>query len=61
VTRRPAVDAIVAADAMPGVHAFYAGAAFGPSASRRDVPGTYLGDDIIEAADILERTLAEAA
>lgn len=61
VTRRPAVDAIAAADALPGVHAFYAGAAFAPTASRRDVPGTYLGDDIIEAADIVERTLADAA
>jgi MerR family transcriptional regulator, light-induced transcriptional regulator len=61
VTRRPAVEAIAAADALPGVHAFYAGAAFGPVASRKDVPGTYLGDDIVEAADILERTIADAA
>lgn len=61
VTRRPAVEAIAAADALPGVHAFYAGAAFGPPAARKDVPGTYLGEDIIEAADILERVLADAA
>ena len=61
VTRRPAVEAIVAADALAGVHAFYAGAAFGPAAARKDVPGTYLGEDIIEAAEILERVLADAA
>jgi hypothetical protein len=61
VTRRPAVEAITAADALPGVHAFYAGAAFGPPAARKDVPGTYLGEDIIEGADILERVLADAA
>jgi DNA-binding transcriptional MerR regulator len=61
VTRRAAIDAIVAADELPGVHAFYAGAAFGPTAARRDVPGTYLGEDIIVAADVVERTLADAA
>ena len=38
----------------------YAGAAFGPAAARKDVPGTYLGEDIIEAAEILE-VLADAA
>jgi DNA-binding transcriptional MerR regulator len=61
VTRRSAVEAIAAADALPGVRAFYAGAAFGPAAARRDVPGTFLGDDVLEAAVILERTLADAA
>lgn len=60
VTRRSAVEAIVAVDALPGVEAFYGGAAFGPAAARKDVPGTYLGEDIVEAADILERTLAGA-
>jgi DNA-binding transcriptional MerR regulator len=60
VTRRSAVEAIVAVDALPGVEAFYGGAAFGPAAARKDVPGTYLGEDIVEAADILERTLARA-
>ena len=58
VTRRSAVEAIVAVDALPGVEAFYGGAAFGPAATRKDVPGTYLGEDIVEAAGILERTLA---
>lgn len=58
VTRRSAVEAIVAVDALPGVEAFYGGAAFGPAAARKDVPGTYLGEDIVEAAGILERTLA---
>ena len=57
VTRRAAVEAIEAVEALPGVKAFYAGAAFGPSAARKDVPGTYLGDDVVAAADILERDL----
>jgi methanogenic corrinoid protein MtbC1 len=57
VTRRPAVDSIEAVDALPGVHAFYGGAAFSPTAARKDVPGTWLGDDILAAADILEREL----
>ncbi len=57
VTRRPAVEALAAVDAMPGVQAFYAGMAFSPSAARKDVPGTYLGDDILGAADVLEATL----
>jgi DNA-binding transcriptional MerR regulator len=57
VTRRPAVDSIEAVDALPGIHAFYGGAAFSPTAARKDVPGTWLGDDILTAADILEREL----
>jgi len=57
VTRRAAVEAIEAADGLPGVKAFYAGAAFGPTAARKDVPGTYLGDDIVTAADVLESEL----
>lgn len=57
VTRRAAIDAIGAVDAISGVEAFYAGAAFGPASARKDAPGTYLGDDIVEAAEILERVL----
>jgi MerR family transcriptional regulator, light-induced transcriptional regulator len=56
VTRRSAVEAIEAAERLPGVRAFYAGAAFGPASARKDVPGTYLGDDVVAAAEILERT-----
>jgi len=59
VTRRAAVEAIEAVEALPGVKAFYAGAAFVPSAARKDVPGTYLGNDVIAAADILERELVD--
>ena len=57
VTRRAAVEAIEAVDALPGVKAFYAGAGFSPLSARKDVPGTYLGDDIVEAATILEAQL----
>jgi DNA-binding transcriptional MerR regulator len=57
VTRRAAVEAIEAVDAIPGVKAFYAGAGFGPAVARKDVPGTYLGDDVVEAAEIMEAEL----
>jgi methanogenic corrinoid protein MtbC1 len=57
VTRRAAVEAIDAVDALPGVKAFYAGAGFGPVSARKDVPGTYLGDDVVEAAAVLEAQL----
>ena len=61
VTRRAAVEAIHAVDRLPGVEAFYAGAGFGPATARKDVPGTYLGDDVIEAAEIMERRLMTLA
>ena len=54
VTRRAAIEAIGAAAAVPGVHAFYAGSAFSSPASRRGVPGTFLGDDVVEAVDAME-------
>ena len=54
VTRRAAVEAIAAGAAVPGVHAFYAGDAFSSPASRRDVPGTFLGEDVVEALDTIE-------
>jgi DNA-binding transcriptional MerR regulator len=57
VTRRAAVEAITAVDALPGVDAFYAGAGFGPASARKGVPGTYLGDDVVEAAEIMEARL----
>ncbi len=58
VTRRAAVEAIEAVHTLPGVEAFYAGAGFGPVSARKDVPGTYLGNDMVEAAQTLERVLA---
>jgi DNA-binding transcriptional MerR regulator len=54
VTRRSAVAAIDAANAVPGVQAFYAGDAFVAPSTRTDVSGTYLGEDLIEAAVILD-------
>jgi MerR family transcriptional regulator, light-induced transcriptional regulator len=58
VTRRSAVEAIRAADAVRGVRAFYAGSAFIAPSARKDVPGTYLGEDLLEAALVVESTLA---
>lgn len=58
VTRRSAVEAISALTAVPGVSAFYAGDAFATPAARRDVPGVYLGPDIVGAVEVVERALA---
>ena len=57
VTRRAAIDSIAAVDALPHVRAFYAGDAFAAPTARRDVPGVYLGTDVIAAAEILESEL----
>ena len=57
VTRRAAIEALVAVDAVPGVEAFYAGDAFVAPSARGDVPGTYLGEDVVLAAEVLEDVL----
>jgi DNA-binding transcriptional MerR regulator len=56
VTRRSAVGSIEAACALPGVRAFYAGDAFAAPAARKDVAGVYLGEDLVEAAMIIEES-----
>ena len=38
---------------------FFAGDGFASPAARRGVPGIYLGDDVLAAIDIVERTLRE--
>ncbi|HET9723207.1 MAG TPA: B12-binding domain-containing protein [Actinomycetota bacterium] len=57
VTRRAAIDAVQAVGAIPGVTPFFAGDAFAAPAARRDVPGVYLGSDVVEGVAVLERTL----
>jgi len=60
--RRSAVDALRGvAPALQGTspdehHLFYAGGAFQSSGSRESVPGTYLGDDLSYAADLITST-----
>jgi hypothetical protein len=56
-TRRPAIQAIEEVSALPRIIAFYGGGAFAPAAARRGVPGVYLGDDLIEAAEIIRSTI----
>lgn len=56
VSRRAAVQTLREI-ARAGCEPFYAGDAFVASASRRDVPGTYLGADVLAATDVLEATL----
>jgi len=57
VTRRAAIEALGAIDAVPVVEAFYAGNAFVAPSARGDVPGTYLGEDVVLAAEVLEDVL----
>jgi DNA-binding transcriptional MerR regulator len=61
VTRRAAIGSIAGVDAVPGVEAFYAGDAFVAAAARRSVPGTYLGEDVVEAARVIEDALGRGA
>ena len=58
VTRRAAVEALAAVQALPGVTGFYAGDAFAARSARRDVPGTYLGVDVLAAAEVLESAIS---
>jgi DNA-binding transcriptional MerR regulator len=57
VTRQSAVQSIRAVHALRDVRAYYAGSAFVAPSARKDVPGTYLGQDLIEAARVLESTM----
>ncbi len=56
VARRSAVDALRTAQAT-GVLLFYAGNAFVSPQSRVGVPGRYLGEDMVQAADSLTRDI----
>jgi DNA-binding transcriptional MerR regulator/methylmalonyl-CoA mutase cobalamin-binding subunit len=56
VTRRSAVGSIDAAHDLPGVRAFYAGDGFAAPKARKDVGGIYLGENLVEAAVIIEES-----
>jgi MerR family transcriptional regulator, light-induced transcriptional regulator len=58
--RRPAVAALRAV-AATGRPVFYAGNAFLFPGARGDVPGTYLGDSLATAADLITATLTDGA
>ncbi len=51
-SRAAAVSALGAIAELPAAR-FYAGGAFSKPESRRDVPGTYLGEDLSRAADLI--------
>jgi DNA-binding transcriptional MerR regulator len=59
VTRAAAVASIEAVAMIPGVAAFYAGNGFVNPSVRRRIPGAFLGDDVVAAADRLVSELAE--
>jgi DNA-binding transcriptional MerR regulator len=61
VTRRSAIESLAAVAAAPDVRVVYAGDAFAAPSSRRGVPGTYLGDDVVAAAELLESELGRPA
>jgi hypothetical protein len=61
VTRASAVEAIEAVGSIPGVRVFFAGDAFAVPSARRSVPGVYLGEDVVEAAVVLESAIGVSA
>ena len=56
MNRRSAAESIEAVHGLLGPHTFYAGSAFSSPASRRSVPGVYLGTDLIRAAETVGLT-----
>jgi DNA-binding transcriptional MerR regulator len=59
VGRLATVRSLRAVVGLDDVRAFYAGAAFEPPRARRDVVGSYLGDDVMDAAATFERVLGD--
>ncbi len=59
VGRRAAVEALRAAEPT-GTRLFYAGNAFLAPPARAGVPGSYLGEDLVGAADIIDAALPAA-
>jgi DNA-binding transcriptional MerR regulator/methylmalonyl-CoA mutase cobalamin-binding subunit len=57
VTRRPAVAAIRRVAGVDGLEVFYGGGAFVSKGSRRSLPGSYLGEDLPAAADVISVVL----
>ena len=53
VGRRGAIESLRAADRISGLGVFYAGNAFSTPRSREGVPGTYLGTDLVGAAELV--------
>lgn len=60
IGRRSAVEALRSVQ-HTGTHIFYAGNAFVSPQSRKGVPGTYLGEDLLAAADLIDSGLAPIA
>jgi hypothetical protein len=57
ITRRAALESIRTVSALGMTQVFYAGNGFAAARSRRGVPGTYLGTDMVAAAKLVsERT-----
>ena len=59
IGRRSAIEALRSVQ-HTGARLFYAGNAFVSPQSRKGVPGTYLGEDLIEAAGLITTSLAAA-
>lgn len=60
-TRRAALESITLAATTTDARVFYAGGAFVAVKARSGVPGTYLGEDLIAAAETLEGTVSIAS
>jgi len=53
VGRRGAIESLRTADRISGLGVFYAGNAFSTPRSRDGAPGTYLGTDLVAAAELV--------
>jgi len=56
VVRRGAIGALTATQRLRRVASFYGGNAFASERTRLGLPGIYLGEDLLAAADLLEAT-----
>jgi methanogenic corrinoid protein MtbC1 len=59
-TRRAAVASLRALHTRTDVQLFYGGNGFITASGRKGVPGTYLGEDLVAAADQVAHQLAQA-
>jgi DNA-binding transcriptional MerR regulator len=60
VNRRSTVESLEGIHPLLGARTFYAGGAFSSPASRRDVPGSYLGTDMTAAAQTVDQAIEGA-
>ena len=59
VNRRSAAESLQAVESLGSVPLFYAGNAFAETRNRSGLPGVYLGDDLVSAAETIDRSIRQ--